>query len=205
MATKHEGRRLRRPKFSTVIALFALFAVLGGSAYAASKINGKDIKKNTVTSKAIKNGTLKTKDLSSKAQSDLQGAKGPKGDTGPQGEPGANGVVQPLSAEKANQILPDGVVQENVVSVDVQAGTSYVVNAKLIAAAGTADRIDCDLLRGATVIDEARTEYTADFLDSMQALQAVATGNGTTISITCEAIDGGATGQDVKLTAIPVG
>ena len=153
MASKYEGRRLRRPKFSTVIALVALFAVLGGSAYAAKNvINGKDIKKGTVTTKAVKDGTLKTKDLSSKAKTKLQGQQGPKGDTG---APGADGVVEPITASDDNAILPGDIPQANVLSVPVTAGTSYVVNAKLIAAAGTADSIECTLNRNGDVLDTA--------------------------------------------------
>lgn len=47
------------PSPAMVIACLALVAAIGGSAYAASKINGKQIKKDSITGKQIKEETLK--------------------------------------------------------------------------------------------------------------------------------------------------
>lgn len=80
-----------KPSPSMIVAIIALVAALSGSAYAASKITGKDIKNNAITSPKVKNKTLKTKDFSNQARKQLQGAQGPqgpKGDTGPQGPVG---------------------------------------------------------------------------------------------------------------------
>lgn len=44
--------------FSNVIALLALFVALGGSVYAASKINGKQIKPKSIPANRIKPGSL---------------------------------------------------------------------------------------------------------------------------------------------------
>jgi len=52
------GNRSRRPSASLVIACLALFVALGGGAYAAAKLD-----KNSVTSKQVKNASLKGKDL----------------------------------------------------------------------------------------------------------------------------------------------
>lgn len=41
-----------------VLAAIALFVALGGTGYAAVKINGKNIKKGTITSRALKNRTI---------------------------------------------------------------------------------------------------------------------------------------------------
>jgi hypothetical protein len=71
--------RFKRPSAATIIAFMALFAVLGGSAYAARQITSKD----------IKNGTIKTVDMSSSAKQALKGNTGPRG---PQGVPGAQGI-----------------------------------------------------------------------------------------------------------------
>ena len=201
MANDNQGRRFRRPKFSTVIALVALFAVLGGSAYAAKTvINGKNIKKNTVTSKAIKNATLKTKDLSSKAQADLQGQQGP------QGPAGANGVIAPLSGESTGNSL---LIQDNEVTVltlnGLAANTDYVVDAKVQAGNGTALRVDCKLTRGGTELDTALWSPSGDFSGTTLALQDVSTGAGTSIVMTCEAGGGGGTASNGRITAIPVG
>ena len=42
-----------------VVACLALIVAIGGSAYAASKINGKDIRKDSITGKQIKEKTVK--------------------------------------------------------------------------------------------------------------------------------------------------
>ncbi len=64
-------RRVRLPSPATLIALAALFVALGGPAEAARLIKGKDIKRNTITSKQIKNGSLRVADLSSGAAATL--------------------------------------------------------------------------------------------------------------------------------------
>jgi hypothetical protein len=93
-------RRLKHipiPSGSLIIALLALFVVLGSSAVAAS----------LVTSKQIQDGTIQAKDISKKARASFsgkpgpagpqgtqgpQGVQGPKGDMGAAGKDGANGV-----------------------------------------------------------------------------------------------------------------
>jgi hypothetical protein len=50
-----------------IVALLALFVALGGPAQAAKLINGKHIKADSVTSKQIKDGSLKFRDLSPSA------------------------------------------------------------------------------------------------------------------------------------------
>jgi hypothetical protein len=57
----------RRPSAATVIALLALFVALGGPAQAAHLINGKLLRKGTVTGRAIKDRSLDTHDLSRSA------------------------------------------------------------------------------------------------------------------------------------------
>ena len=63
------GTSRRRPgglrsklSYSNVVATVALFAALGGGAYAASKIHSNDIAKNAVLSKHIKKGQVKGSD-----------------------------------------------------------------------------------------------------------------------------------------------
>ena len=89
-------RRLSR-RHSTAVAYLALFAALGGSAYAAATITGASIKDGTVTGRDVKNRSLGANDLSPQAlrslasQPGAQGAPGPKGDTGEPGAPGPAG------------------------------------------------------------------------------------------------------------------
>jgi hypothetical protein len=70
----------------------ALFAALGGSAYAAVTVTGKNIKNGTVTGRDIKNHSLGTNKLSRKAVSSLSGQRGPAGLPGPQGPQGLQGA-----------------------------------------------------------------------------------------------------------------
>jgi hypothetical protein len=48
------SRALRHLSFSNVIAVIALFAALGGAAYAAKALNGKSIKTNSIPAKKLK-------------------------------------------------------------------------------------------------------------------------------------------------------
>jgi len=45
--------KIRRPSHATVVAYLALFAALGGSAYAASKVGTSELKPNAVTEPKI--------------------------------------------------------------------------------------------------------------------------------------------------------
>jgi Collagen triple helix repeat (20 copies) len=88
----HEGRR-RWPSPSMVAASLALFVALGGTAVAAnSLIQAKDIAAGAVTSKAIKNGAVGPKDLSTSTRALIQTGGGLTGATGAAGAGGTNGA-----------------------------------------------------------------------------------------------------------------
>jgi hypothetical protein len=72
--------RLRRPTPSLVISILALIVALGGSAYAASKVGTKNIKRNAVTASKIKKGAVTTVKLKNNA---VTGAKVNEGTLGP--------------------------------------------------------------------------------------------------------------------------
>jgi len=84
-------KRLAR-RHTTAVAYLALFAALGGSAYAAVTVTGKNIKNGTITGKDVKNRSLGTSKLTPTAVSSLIGERGP---TGPRGERGARGPAGP--------------------------------------------------------------------------------------------------------------
>jgi hypothetical protein len=79
--------------YANVVSTLCLFIVLGGGAYAATKITGKQIKNNSVRSGDIRNGTLRAVDF---RRGLLDGAsvgpQGPPGAPGVQGEPGRDGA-----------------------------------------------------------------------------------------------------------------
>jgi hypothetical protein len=56
---------VNRPSPALVIAIVALFAAMGGSAYAAATITGKNIKNNSITTSDIKTSTLRGSDVKS--------------------------------------------------------------------------------------------------------------------------------------------
>jgi hypothetical protein len=104
-------RRLAR-RHTTAVAYLALFAALGGSAYAAGTITGKNIKDGTITGTDVKNRSLGADKLSPAALSSLasehgsagpQGPKGATGSTGPSGAPGPAGRQGPTG-----QVGPTG-------------------------------------------------------------------------------------------------
>jgi hypothetical protein len=55
--------KFRKPSHATVIAYLALFAALGGSAYAVSKVGTADLKRAAVTSEKIKDHAVRGRDL----------------------------------------------------------------------------------------------------------------------------------------------
>jgi len=102
------GSQRRRwwPSPSIVLSGAAILIALGGTAVAAnSLIHAGDIAPGAVTSKAIRNGGVEPKDLSTTTRALLgggQGVTGPKGDVGPGGAPGSNGANGPNGANGAN-------------------------------------------------------------------------------------------------------
>jgi hypothetical protein len=97
-----------------VAASLALFVALGGTAVAASSlIQAKDIAPGAVTGKAIKNGAVEPKDLSTSTRALIQtgggltGAAGAAGTNGANGAPGTAGAPGTNGANGANG--PNGV------------------------------------------------------------------------------------------------
>jgi len=91
----HERRRWPPP--SIFLAGAALFVALGGSAVAATGlIHAGDIAPGAVTSRAIKDGAVEVKDLSTTTRALLRvggsGAAGPAGSNGANGANGPNGA-----------------------------------------------------------------------------------------------------------------
>ena len=93
----------RMPTGSMIVAVIALVVATVGGAYAASKINGKHLVRNSVASSKIKNNTLKSRDFSSKAKSSLEGDRGPRGRRGARGPQGLQGDAGPQGP--AGQVL----------------------------------------------------------------------------------------------------
>lgn len=84
--------------YSNVVSTICLFIVLGGSAYAATTITSKQVKNNSLKGVDIKNGSLTKADFrkgvlpgATTPGDQAPGPQGPQGPAGSQGAPGANG------------------------------------------------------------------------------------------------------------------
>jgi hypothetical protein len=64
--------KIGRPSLPLVVASLALFVALGGPAHAQRLINGKLLRKGTVTTRAVKNRSLQVQDLSRRAERSLR-------------------------------------------------------------------------------------------------------------------------------------
>ena len=114
-----------KPSGSMVVAIIALVVATTGGAYAASRIDGKNLVRNSVASSKIENRTLKSKDFSNQAKRDLQGERGergPKGRRGPRGPQGDVGPQGPAGqALVAQEITPPSTEFPGTSVVDVPA------------------------------------------------------------------------------------
>ena len=147
--------RLRHSLVSpqTAVALLILCLAVGGTAYAAATITGKQIVNDTVTSADIKDKTLKTKDISKKAKEKLRGQDGAQGPQGPQGVPGpsnANAVRRTDGA--AAPAAPNSTIVVKRISLPTG---KYTVSSKvnLSDTSGAPRTVECRLVFGAAVLD----------------------------------------------------
>lgn len=103
-------QHLKRP--GTWLGLLALVFAMSGSAYAASKITGAQIKDGTITGKDIKNDSISTGKLTSLPV----GPSGPAGPAGPAGAAGAPGpnVVAKLAPNSLSFSVPAGTGDSSV-------------------------------------------------------------------------------------------
>ncbi len=86
-----------RLTFANVVSVTALFVALGGGAYAAvalpkNSVGAAQLRKDAVSSRAVKNGSLSAADFSSSALGKMVGARGATGLQGPAGKDGASGA-----------------------------------------------------------------------------------------------------------------
>ena len=184
-----DHKHARRPRLSTILAGAALFAALGGSAYAAKEvIDGGDIAKGTVASKQIKNETVKVKDLNKKTIAALagnDGKDGTNGTNGTNGVDGKDGIVAPLIATGD---FTFNVAQERVVLPMTPPAGKYMVTAKLIVFSSVADDdISCGLSIGGDSADSATwTVATAGGDRTTLPLQGIGTvAAGEKVEISC--------------------
>jgi type VI protein secretion system component Hcp len=117
----------RRLTYANVTSTICLFIVLGGSAYAAASITGKDVRNGSLTSADVKDHSLQARDF--KAGRLPRGPIGPKGDPGPRGDAGpagAQGGPGPVAAPPVQSRKPVGRLTLAGVTGDGPGGTIEV-------------------------------------------------------------------------------
>jgi hypothetical protein len=113
-----------RPTPAMVVALIALFIALGGPAQAKKVINGKLLGKNTVTGRAVKNGSLAKADLSKAA-------------------------IKSLERTPSNSVRSTSIVDGQVLAPDIGAGA--VTGSALAAGSVTSSKLAADSVGGGSV------------------------------------------------------
>ncbi len=98
--------------YANVVSTLSLFVLLGGSAYAATKIGSKQIKDNSIQSKDIKDNGIRGKDVKngSLVSTDFKAGSLPVGPTGPRGAAGPRGSTGPAGTARAYAMIDHGVL-----------------------------------------------------------------------------------------------
>jgi hypothetical protein len=114
----------RRPSPAVVVALVALFVALGGPAQAKRLIDGGSIRKNTITSRQIKNGSVAKADLT-------------------------KGAVRSLTTTPAGSVRSAQIADGSVLAPDLGAGA--VGPGQLATGAVTASKLAADSVGSGSV------------------------------------------------------
>ena len=145
--------------------------MLGGSAYAAAKITGKNVKNSSLTGADVKNNSLTGKDVKKLGAGDHTGGAlppGPRGPAGPAG-PGAKRFFVDTGVN-----VKDGVVfnsNDFDVLVDCQTNGIWIVEH---APANVA--VNASYVFGAKNSSSPTTGTVSHFLDASNGLGGIATG-----------------------------
>jgi type VI protein secretion system component Hcp len=108
----------RRLTYANVTSTACLFILLGGSAYAATAITGRDVRNGSLTSADVRDHSLRARDFKTgelprgrQGDPGPAGLKGDPGPAGPQGEPAPGGKVSPppASREPVGRLVLPGI------------------------------------------------------------------------------------------------
>jgi hypothetical protein len=149
-----------------VVALIALFVALGGPAQAKRLIDGSSIRKNTITSRQVKNGSLAKADLSKTAVRSLSATPG---NSVRSAQIADGSVLAPdlgLGSVGAGQLQPGAVTASKLAADSVGGGS--VAN-------GSLQTVDIGSFSGSVSIDFGM--FDAD-QSRCQAAEALATPTG---------------------------
>jgi hypothetical protein len=121
--------RIGMPSPAMVVALLALCVALGGTGYAATKINGKNIRNGTITGKKIKNRTITSAKISRTTVRALKNRRGLRGPRGFRGRTGARGATGPAGSALAYaRVAADGAIDTARAKGIAQANMSHTAD-----------------------------------------------------------------------------
>ena len=119
-------RKLKLPSPAMIVAMLALCVALGGSAYAASQINGKNIRNGTISGKKLKNRTITSSKISRATVRALKNRLGLRGPRGYRGHAGAKGATGPAGTALAYaRVAADGTVDASRAKGIAQANVTH--------------------------------------------------------------------------------
>jgi hypothetical protein len=219
-----------RLSYANIMSTVAVFAALGGGAYAATalpknSVGPSQIKKNAVTSVKVKDGSLTKRDFKlGQLPAGAKGDSGPQGPQGSQGEKGEKGDqgLQGIQGVQGERGPSDGYSSANNATTSVGGGAedslavpagAYVVTASADVengSTGAAGSVTCSLKSDIFSIDTSTVEMVADGAGpdhgTIALSAAVQAGSATTLSVDCTqtaGVNGQLHGLDIQ--AVQVG
>ncbi len=187
----------REQRLPVAIASLALFVALGGTSYAAVKLQ-----KGSVTSREVKDGSLQAADLAAGvAAAGPAGPRGPRGTEGAEGPQGPQGTSQVyVSRSSATTLLPTGPERLVAGSLRLPAGSYRLDFETHIYTAGSGTYGDCSLEAGGKVLNKSAVKVGASagaaVEQSLVISDVMTFPQATTVSANCWQRT---TSQDVRL------
>lgn len=191
---------------SLIVSVLALVVALGGVGYAASvlpknSVGTKQLKRNAVVSKKVKDFSLLAKDF--KRGQVPAGPQGPVGPSGPQGATGARGPSTAYRFDKNAAPLAlesSPVFTEVVTTTTLPAGAYVLMSRANIASVGGAASVLC------SIENDAAQNFTIanPGLVPLAQIATVTLNAPGSVSLRCLEASGNATVYQASITAIQV-
>jgi hypothetical protein len=202
-----------RPKlnYANVMVTLLAFTILGGgAAYAANQlaknsVGSKQLRKGSVTSAKVKDGTLKRRDFATSQLLD-----GPQGPRGPQGAPGTSHVYQASGSVNYDK-FSSSPFGSQVVTLSLPPGSYFAVSTVTVQTVNAvASSVTCRLINGnggsgsdATTRNQvARADGEAD---NMTLAAGFNVSSGQTLNLQCSKSVPGASARITEANIVAVG
>jgi hypothetical protein len=196
--------KLSRPSPALIVATIALFVGIGGGAWAAT---------GSTSSARLARATNPKASIASRGPRGPRGPRGFRGRRGLAGAPGRQGPVGPSDGFVINVPQQQGLTagsDTRIAQLTLNVPGSYIVTAATELAGNASKSLNlasCTLLQNANPVADGSADLppeVAAFDDEMTLTAAVATSNGTNVSLSCNP-DGLGFARHVVITAVRVG